>query len=273
MERELTSWFLKNQRDLPWRKSTPWGVMISEFMLQQTPVIRVLPKWQEWIDRWPTPGDLAVTEKSEVIRAWGRLGYPRRALRLWESSGIIFREHKNTVPSEVDQLLALPGVGRYTARAISSFAFNQSHNVLDINIRRVYARVLDGVDKPSKSLKRVEEDRPIFGATWSAGVMELGALICTARNPRCEICPLSRYCSWRMEGYPEDLSEPVIKKNTWQGSMRQCRGEILQQLRDCLDLEGVKNFKWSDQSQLERALLELEKEGFISLVKGRYRLA
>jgi len=273
MERELTSWFLKNQRDLPWRNTTPWGVMISEFMLQQTPVMRVLPKWHEWIDRWPTPQDLALTEKSEVIRAWGRLGYPRRALRLWESSKIIFREYKNTVPNQVEELITLPGVGQYTARAISSFAFNQSHNVLDINIRRVYARILDGVAVPSKSQRKEEEGRPIFGATWSASVMELGALICTAKSPSCEICPLARYCSWRAKGYPEDLERKPNKKNLWQGSMRQCRGEVLQQLRESVGSKGVKNFNWNDQSQLEIALVELEKEGFISLVKGRYRLA
>ncbi|MGA1705720.1 MAG: hypothetical protein ACO39X_01575 [Candidatus Nanopelagicaceae bacterium] len=267
---EVTTWFAREARDLPWRKTTPWGVMVSEFMLQQTPVVRVLPKWKEWMERWPTPRDLGKAEKSDVIRAWGSLGYPRRALRLWESAKVISKDHKNEVPSDIEILRTLPGVGEYTASAIASFAFDQSHNVMDINIRRVYARALDGIEHPPKSLKSYERERPIFGPTWSKAVMELGAVICTAKDPKCDLCPIARSCLWLRNGAPK--SEEIRKGQAWHGTKRQCRGQILKSLRE-KEPRSRDEFIWDDQAMLETALKELSEEGFITKRGSKYHLA
>jgi A/G-specific adenine glycosylase len=271
MFNEVTKWFEIHQRDLPWRKSTPWGVMISEFMLQQTPVIRVLPKWSEWITRWPTPRNLAESEKSEAINAWGGLGYPRRAIRLWESSRIISSDYANQVPSTVEELMKLPGVGSYTARAIASFAFSQSHCVLDINIRRVFSRVIDGQESPTLTPSKQEESqRPVFGPTWSAALMELGALVCTARNPRCEECPIASYCSWRAQGYPKSVERK--KSQSWHGTNRQCRGLILKTFREGANLITEDEIDWNEREQLQLCLRQLVQEGFLQERRGKYSL-
>ncbi len=236
MKPELVlDWFEQNKRDLPWRASSPWGVMISEFMLQQTPVQRVLPKWHEWIERWPTPADLAASKRSDAISAWGRLGYPRRAVRLHESAGLIASNFDNHVPRTIEELRTLPGVGEYTAAAIASFAYNDNALVLDINIRRFFARQFDGVESPSASPSQVErklrsELIPQSGALWAAATMELGALVCTARSPLCVQCPVMNTCAWRASGYPK--SEIVKRKQAWAGTDRQCRGQIIQYLRE-----------------------------------------
>ena len=201
-------WFDENKRDLPWRNTSPWGVMVSEYMLQQTPVNRVLPIWTEWLSRWPTPQDLALAKKGDVITAWGRLGYPRRALRLHEAAGVITKKFDNQVPRAMEDLQSLPGVGDYTAAAIAAFAYNESTLVLDVNIRRLFARVIDGdqfaTSAPSKIERKLRYELiPSDGAKWAAATMELGALICTARNPNCDQCPLKKECSWREKGYPQ----------------------------------------------------------------------
>ena len=271
MLEEVTKWFAHSARDLPWRKTSPWGVMVSEFMLQQPPVVRVLPKWHEWMQRWPTPRDLAHASKSDVIKAWGSLGYPRRALRLWESAKVLDREHENEVPHDLETLRSLPGVGEYTATAILSFAFDQSHNVMDINIRRVYARAIDGIEHPPKSVtSREKNERPVFGPTWSKAVMELGALICTAKDPKCDTCPLARSCLWLRNGSPR--SSEVRKGQPWHGTKRQCRGLILKTLRES-EPRSRDEFVWADEVMLESALQELKQEGFITKRGDRYRLA
>lgn len=146
----LLPWYLAARRDLPWRApdATPWGVLVSEFMLQQTQVDRVLPRWHAWLDAWPTPADLAAALAGDAIRAWGRLGYPRRAVWLHAAALQIVERHGGRVPDDLDALLALRGVGNYTARAVLVFAFGQRHPVVDTNIRRVLARAVDGVAAP-----------------------------------------------------------------------------------------------------------------------------
>lgn len=269
---EVTRWFEENKRELPWRSTSPWGVMISEFMLQQTPVVRVLPKWNEWISRWPEPRALAEADKSEVIKAWGRLGYPRRALRLWEAAKVIASDFDNQVPQDVETLKALPGVGDYTAKAIATFAFGQSHNVMDINIRRVFARLIDGEQHPKQSAdKRERQERPVFGPTWSAAVMELGALICTAKNPLCDLCPVATSCLWLRNGKPTSMQPR--KAQAWAGTKRQCRGAILQRLRESDRPLRLEEFNWQEKSQLEVALAELIEEGFIQASNSLYSLA
>src|SRR6188768_1665497 len=154
--RPTIEWFAANGRDLPWRRPgfTPWGALVSEFMLQQTPVNRVLPKLAEWLERWPTPADLAGASPADAVRAWDRLGYPRRALNLHATAVAIVERYDGAVPSDVDELLTLPGVGDYTARAVSVFAYGQRHPVVDINIRRVIARAVLGLPQPAAAAKR-----------------------------------------------------------------------------------------------------------------------
>ena len=275
MHELVLQWYEENKRDLPWRNTTPWGVMVSEFMLQQTPVNRVLPIWQEWILRWPTPGDLATAKRSEVITAWGRLGYPRRALRLHESAKIIKEEFSNGVPSEVEILRTLPGVGDYTAAAIAAFAFNKSVLVLDVNIRRLYARVIDGKAHPTTAPSQLERKLrssliPSDGATWAAATMEFGALICTSKSPSCNLCLLKNNCTWRNLGYPE--SGIARKSQSWDGTDRQCRGVILQALREKNKLSRITiSSLWSDESQIERALKTLIADGLIETTGNSYR--
>src|SRR5688500_1291226 len=204
LQDELIDWFSAEARDLPWRRDTsPWPVMVSEFMLQQTPVSRVLPVFEAWMQRWPTPAALAADPPGEAVRAWGRLGYPRRALRLHAAATAIVERHGGDVPADRDALLALPGVGDYTASAVASFAFHERHPVLDTNVRRVLARIVEGVAFPSPSVTAAERAlaesvMPVDDAhLWAAATMELGAVVCTARSPRCDACPVASHCSWR----------------------------------------------------------------------------
>jgi A/G-specific adenine glycosylase len=278
LEKPITQWFAKNKRDLPWRATSPWGVMVSEFMLQQTPVARVLPKWNEWMQRWPTPAELALATPAQVITAWGRLGYPRRALRLHESAKIIARDFNNEVPESEEVLRSLPGIGDYTAAAISAFAFGANTLVMDVNIRRVLVRVLDGKEHPTSSpTVRERESRlailPRHNAdNWAAATMELGALICTSKNPSCNDCPIISQCRWRKNGYPQ--SELVRKSQDWHGTDRKCRGTIVQALREneSLTLSAIKKL-WPEESQVEKALETLLADHLIEEhSRSRFRL-
>ncbi|MGC5615226.1 A/G-specific adenine glycosylase [Georgenia sp. Z1491] len=229
-------------RDLPWRRpgTTAWGVLVSEAMSQQTPVARVAPAWVDWMARWPTPADLAAASGADVLRSWGRLGYPRRALRLKECAAAIVERHGGEVPHGEDELLALPGVGPYTAAAVVAFAHRRRAVVLDTNVRRVLARVVSGVAAPPPGAPtRAERDLAAAllpaedhaSAGWNAGVMELGALVCTARSPRCDACPLAARCAWRRAGYPPDAHAARRRTQTWEGTDRQARGRVMAALR------------------------------------------
>jgi A/G-specific adenine glycosylase len=277
VQQTLIDWFDQNKRDLPWRNTTPWGVMVSEFMLQQTPVKRVLPVWEQWLAQWPTPADLAAAKRSEVITAWGRLGYPRRAIRLHESAKVISEQFNNEVPRTVEELRELPGIGEYTSAAICAFAFNQPTLVLDVNIRRLFARYYDGVETPSTSPSQYErkiryELIPDLGAQWAAATMEFGALICTARNPACDSCPMASSCAWREAGY---LASKIAKKSqAWAGTDRQCRGVVLQALREKKTLTRSKLLVlWHSDKQLDKALKTLLADGLIETTGKSYKLA
>ena len=278
LEHPIVKWFAKNKRDLPWRNTTPWGVMVSEYMLQQTPVHRVLPKWIEWMDRWPTAADLAKASPAQVITAWGRLGYPRRALRLHAAAQIIAEDFNNEVPADSQTLLALPGIGEYTAAAISAFAFEQRTLVMDINIRRVLTRIIDGEEHPKPAPSAAEKSArlslvPLKNAhVWAAATMEFGALICTSKNPSCELCPVISQCQWRKNGYPK--THLVRKSQDWHGTDRKCRGTIVQALRENESLtESAIKKLWPDESQVEKALKTLTDDLLIQrLPRNRYRL-
>ena len=237
----LLDWYAESRRDLPWRRPgcSPWGVLVSEVMLQQTPVARVLPVWERWMSLWPMPTDLARAASGEAVREWGRLGYPRRALRLHAAATAIRDEHGGAVPDDEDTLRTLPGIGDYTAAAVAAFAFGRRATVVDTNVRRVQARAVTGVALPPPSLTRAEvglatsllPDDDGQAATWSVAVMELGALVCTARSPRCEECPVADLCAWRLAGSPP-YDGPARRGQAWAGTDRQCRGTLLQVLRD-----------------------------------------
>jgi A/G-specific adenine glycosylase len=268
----VLAWYAEHARDLPWRRpeATPWSVLVSEVMLQQTPVARVLPVHAAWLERWPTPAGLAAAPSGEAVRAWGRLGYPRRALRLHAAATAIVAEHGGEVPEDHDALLALPGVGSYTAAAVATFGFGRRHVVLDTNVRRVLARTVGGVELPTRSVTREERTRAAAvlpedetrAATWSVAVMELGALVCTAVAPACPRCPVLDRCAWQLAGRPA-YDGPVRRARAWAGTDRQCRGRLLGVLRDAegpvhLDrLEAV----WADTAQRQRCLASLVADG------------
>ena len=269
----VLDWYAGHARDLPWRGpgASPWGVLVSEIMLQQTPVARVLPVYLGWLQRWTTPAALAADPPGEAVRAWGRLGYPRRALRLHEAARAIVDEHAGEVPTSYDDLLALPGVGSYTAAAVASFAFGARHAVLDTNVRRVLARAVSGRALPAPTLttgeRRLAEDllpeEPEVAAVWAVAVMELGALVCSARSPRCAHCPLATTCAWRSDGRPEPDSRRPGQR--YAGTDRQVRGRLLALLREAegavpsAALEAV----WDDDVQRHRALAGLVEDGLV----------
>ncbi|BBH65091.1 A/G-specific adenine glycosylase [Actinoplanes sp. OR16] len=268
------AWYDTNARDLPWRQpdTTPWGVLVSEVMLQQTPVVRVEPAWRSWMTRWPTPAALAADPASEAIRMWGRLGYPRRAMRLHACAEAIVERHGGRVPDDLDQLLALPGVGTYTARAVATFAYGQRHPVVDTNVRRVVCRAVEG--KPdagpattAADLVAMEELLPAdvpTAARASIAFMELGAIICTARSPKCVDCPFEKVCAWRATGAP--LPEgPSRKPQRYAGTDRQVRGLILEVLRHATGPVPRRRLDlvWSDEIQRTRALAGLVDDGLV----------
>ncbi len=268
LERTIIDWFKKNKRDLPWRKTDSWGVLVSEIMLQQTPVQRVLPVYNEWMKRWPTAADLAKASPAEVITAWGRLGYPRRALRLHECAKVITTEYKGVIPDKEAELRKLPGIGEYTAAAMVAFAFNGSSLDLDINIRRLFSRLYKGEEAPSAAPTKAERDEYAQYVPkknphlWAAATMELGALICTAKNPLCGRCPVADQCQWRSLDYP--ASTRIKRTQTWHGTDRQCRGTVVQALRDNSVLTKKEILLlWDVPSQVEKAILTLLDDGLI----------
>ena len=236
----VLAWYADHARDLPWRRpdASPWSVLVSELMLQQTPVSRVLPVHEAWLEAWPRPADLAAASTGDAVRAWGRLGYPRRALRLHAAATAIVERHGGEVPADHAALLALPGVGDYTAAAVATFAFGQRHVVLDTNVRRVLARTLAGAEHPPRSVTRAERDLgaevlpddEATAATWSVAVMELGALVCTAASPACARCPVADRCAWQLAGRPA-WDGPPRRGQAWAGTDRQCRGRLMAVLR------------------------------------------
>ncbi len=279
----IVEWFAAAERDLPWRSDVaPWAVMVSEFMLQQTPVARVLPVYARWMQRWPTPADLAQEPAGEAVRSWGRLGYPRRALRLHAAARIIVERFDGEVPATLEELRSLPGVGEYTAAAIASFAFEHRHVVLDTNVRRVIARAEEGVEFPTPSVtaaERTQAQRMLAsaedGPRWSAAVMELGAIVCKARAPLCDRCPIRADCRWRLEGYLP-YEGPARRGQSYAGTDRQCRGALLQALRDSAApvSRHVLDAIWDKPVQRARALDGLVADGLIDEIEGdRFALA
>jgi len=279
----LNGWFRIHARPLPWRAPGfgAWGVLVSEFMLQQTQVSRVIPRLEEWLTAWPTPADLAAAPPAEAVRRWANLGYPRRALWLHRAATEIRDRHGNVVPREVDDLLALTGIGDYTARAVAVFAYGDRHPVVDTNTRRVIARAVAGRSQPGPPAKRDLDNMAALlpaereeAAVLNAAMMELGALVCTARAPRCEACPIAASCAWRAAGYP-DTGDTRRKQSRYEGSDRQARGAVLRMLRAApgheVPLPAVLP-EWADPLQRDRAVDSLIADGLAEAVDGMLRL-
>lgn len=262
-------WYATNARPLPWRAPgvSAWGVLVSEVMSQQTPVSRVTESWQRWMKRWPTPADLARSGTDEVLRAWGRLGYPRRALRLLEAARKL-AARGNKVPETEQELLELPGVGRYTAAAILAFAFGRRSLVLDVNVRRVLARLADGQARPAPTETVSERSRATAWlpegdaecAAWSQAVMELGALVCVTGSPVCSTCPVREHCRWVADGSPV-WNGPTRPVQPWTGTDRQCRGRIMASLRASTQEILPHDLVWHDPVQLDRCVASLIADG------------
>ena len=280
----ISPWFRAQARDLPWRRpeTTPWGVLVSEFMLQQTPVARVEPVWLDWMARWPAPSVLAAAPRADVLRAWGKLGYPRRAIRLHDAAAAIAEQHADTVPSDVDALEALPGVGSYTARAVAAFGYARRTPVVDTNVRRVVARAVHGRGDAGPARVKVDladvdallPAGDAEAAAVSAGLMELGAVVCTARSPRCPLCPVEHDCAWVSAGRPA-YDGPRRPVQGFAGTDRQVRGKLMDVLRTALGPveRAALDAAWSDAAQRDRCLDSLLVDGLAEQTDdGRFAL-
>lgn len=293
LHRRVLAWFDEHARPLAWRdpSTTPWGVHVSEVMAQQTPVARVEPVWRTWMERWPTPAALAAASPGDVVRAWGRLGYPRRALRLRDAAVAVVERHGGELPADEEALRALPGVGAYTAAAVAAFGFGRRAVVVDTNVRRVLARAVEGRAMASPSLTAAETrlaaslvpDDVATSARWNVAVMELGALVCRARGPECGRCPLEDVCAWVAAGSPPD-DGPPRRGQAWEGTDRQVRGALVQVLRESADpvgrdvleatvLERLARTDPGALGQVDRCLASLVEDGLVEPDgAGRYRL-
>lgn len=237
----LLQWGSSELRDLPWRReSDPWRVLVSEVMLQQTSVARVLPKFEPFIDAFPTPHSLAAAKLGDALSLWQGLGYPRRCRNLRDAAVSIVQDHAGVVPSQLEELLALPGIGPYTARAVLAFAYRQDVAVVDVNVSRVFSRVC-GEPLRARELQDLADELVPLGMSWEWNqvVMELGGRICVARAPRCANCPIKKWCAYsKMESEdgivdPATLSSGASKPQArFEGSDRQLRGNVLRIVLD-----------------------------------------
>jgi A/G-specific adenine glycosylase len=279
----IVDWYATAARDLPWRRPDvdAWAVLVSEVMLQQTPVARVEPVWREWMDRWPTPGDLAAATPAEAIRAWGKLGYPRRALRLREAAVAIVERHSGRVPDDVAALEALPGIGTYTARAVVCFGHGRPQPVVDTNVRRVVARLVHGRAEAATAraadladITALAPADPARAVRFSVAAMELGALVCVAGSPRCAVCPVRDGCAWRLAGCPPHEG-PARRVQRFAGTDRQVRGRLLDVLRGAHAPvpAAALDAAWDDAVQRSRCLDSLLVDGLVEqTADGRFTL-
>jgi A/G-specific adenine glycosylase len=283
LQTALTDWYADHARDLPWRRAAfheqygAWGTLVSEFMLQQTPVARVIPHLQAWLERWPTPVVQAGATPAEVVHQWANLGYPRRALWLHRAAVEVVERHDGVVPRDVHALLALSGIGDYTARAVAVFSYGDRHPVVDTNTRRVIARVIDGRAQPESPSKRdlsrmaaLLPDDVAESAVFNAAMMELGAVVCTARSPHCDMCPIAASCAWLATGRP-DTGDTRRRQARYEGSDRQTRGGVLRALRNAdehrMPADAVLP-DWPDPVQRDRAIDSLIADGLVEAEDG-----
>jgi A/G-specific adenine glycosylase len=279
----IVDWYATAARDLPWRQPgvDAWAVLVSEVMLQQTPVARVEPVWREWMARWPTPADLAGVSPADVIRAWGKLGYPRRALRLREAAVAVVERHGGVVPDDVVALEALPGIGTYTARAVACFGYGQPQPVVDTNVRRVVARLVHARAEAGNArasdladIAALTPADPARATRFSVAAMELGALVCVAGTPRCGACPVRDLCAWVRAGSPAH-DGPPRRVQKFAGTDRQVRGRLLDVLRAAHEPVPavLLHDAWEDAAQRDRCLDSLLVDGLVEQTEdGRFTL-
>lgn len=278
----IGAWYQANARDLPWRAPnlSPWRILVSEVMAQQTPVARVVPIWHRWLELWPTPADLAAAPTDQALREWKNLGYPRRALRLQECASVIVARHNGLVPSTYDELIELPGIGQYTAGAILAFAHGKRALVLDTNVRRVIARIFLGQRFPAPSFTAAEKsfaatlipDTDEGGALWAQSSMELGATLCTARVIQCDLCPVAQLCKWRADGYPPDQFAQARKPQKFTGTDRQVRGLIMKEVRGATGpvSRATLDLIWTDPDQVGRCIDSLLDDGLLATQEDHF---
>ncbi len=232
----VLAWGAPRLRDLPWRRTrAPWGILVAEVMLQQTQAQRVIPKWERFVADYPTPADCAAAPLGDVLRLWQGLGYPRRARSLHRAAHAVVERHDGVLPADLDALLALPGVGPYTARAVLAFAFERDVAVVDTNIARVLARASGERLTPSRAQAAADDLVPDGdGWLWNQVFMDLGAVLCRP-SPRCAECPVAPTCVWHMSGRP--APDPATgsagvstRQAPYEGSARQARGAVLRAL-------------------------------------------
>lgn len=285
MKQELFAWWDENARDLPWRfgRTTPWGILISEVMSQQTQMSRVVRYWTDWMDVWPDAASLAKASTAEVITAWGRLGYPRRALRLQECAKVVAEQYHNELPKTYDELVALPGIGDYTASAVMSFAFGRRIAVLDTNVRRVLWRTFKGEESFGGATKPAERELANAvlpqdakeSVTWNEALIELGALVCTAKNPKIDEDPWAAHSRFYAAGCPHMGEKRTRPRQSFKGTNRQVRGIVLNALRALssagsgdkavsLSRDDVEKL-WGDHIQLDQCIASLDEDGLIEI--------
>lgn len=299
LHRAVAAWYARNVRTLPWRGiADPYAILVSEVMLQQTQVERVIPKYRAFLDAFPTLQSLADAQPADVIRLWAGMGYNGRAVRLHRLAQEVVEHHDGVLPRTADELRKLPGIGPYTAAAVSSFAFGEPVPVLDTNIYRVLSRVVHGIEAPARdAIHPLAETllpgphSPITPADWHQALMDVGATLCTARQPRCMLCPLRMHCAAAphlQSGSAPTLAEASIpyapRQSRFQGSARYFRGRIVNHLREQPDtgieesvLESVIRAAEAASgapcpTPLPDLLAALERDGLIRRDGGRVRL-
>lgn len=282
-QRALVEWWAEHGRDLPWRRSRdPWAVLVSELMLQQTQVARVEERYVRFLDRFPTVASCAAAAVGEVIDEWAGLGYNRRAVHLHRAATVCAEQHDGRLPATLDELLALPGVGPYTARAVLVFAHEHDIGLVDTNAGRFVARALAGRPLRAREAQALADDAVPdgWGWTWGQAVFDLGATVCRKRSPRCDACPIRGHCAWALAGRP--APDPIdgsagisAPQSTFDGSDRQGRGRLVDALRRgevrCRDL--ATRMGWPDDpTRAERVAATLVRDGLVVREGDRYRL-
>ncbi|MFO7779452.1 MAG: A/G-specific adenine glycosylase [Nitriliruptoraceae bacterium] len=277
------AWAEGVRADLPWRATRdPWAIVVSELMLQQTQVVRVVPRYLGFLETYPTPAACAAASVGEVVRAWEGLGYNRRAINLHRAAQVIVAEHDGTVPDRLDALLALPGIGPYTARAVLTFAFERDHGVVDTNAARVLARAAAGHRLGARVAQDLADELvPMgYGWAWNQAMLDLGAQVCVKRKPRCGDCPIAGSCAWARSGFaapdPADGTAGGTKRQSvFVGSDRQGRGRLVQALRTGpVEIQRVADVTgWPDEPERARRIADaLVGEGLAEYVDGQLSL-
>jgi A/G-specific adenine glycosylase len=275
---ELLAWYGANARDLPWRRvSDPYGVLVSEIMLQQTQVPRAASAWVAFVERFPTVAALAAASPADVLTAWAGLGYNRRAVNLHRAARVIMAEHDGRVPDDLDALRALPGVGEYTARAVLAFAFGQDAAPVDTNVARVLARAVAGSPLTPAAARAVAERVLPEGRArdWGQALMDLGSGTCVARVPRCHVCPIATSCAWLARpGRPDPARRAARASAPFEGSDRYHRGRLVEALRrSAVPRSALRAAAGLDTpARLERLVAGLVEDGLAEWSGDRLRL-